>query len=76
MAATDRSEGQMRENMKKLLNNTTDTMEKLRCQCLLRGCSGIKQFASLKHLAILNNKCEAEPTYKLAYAIDNAYKQK
>ncbi|OUC41602.1 EF hand [Trichinella nativa] len=47
MAATERSEGEMRDTMNKLLSTSQDPMDKLRCQCLIRGCAGIKQFGRL-----------------------------
>uniref|UniRef100_A0A914X615 EF-hand domain-containing protein n=1 Tax=Plectus sambesii TaxID=2011161 RepID=A0A914X615_9BILA len=42
MAATVRTETEMKMDAKKRLRVTTDPLEKLRLQCLARGCSGIK----------------------------------
>lgn len=44
MAATYRSDSQMKQKCKKMLNSrgTIDPIEKLRLQCLSRGSAGIK----------------------------------
>jgi len=42
MPATVRSETEMKQDAKKRLQQTTDPIEKIRLQCLSRGCTGIK----------------------------------
>lgn len=44
MAATVRSETDMKKDAKKRLISSQDPVEKLRLQCLARGCNGIKSF--------------------------------
>ncbi len=44
MAATDRQESEMVRNAKIELKSTSDPLEKLRLQCLLRGVTGIRDF--------------------------------
>eukprot|EP00053_Salpingoeca_punica_P002499 m.38133 g.38133 ORF g.38133 m.38133 type:complete len:210 (+) comp11611_c0_seq1:75-704(+) len=45
MAATQRSETEMKRKMAAVLQATKDPIEKLRCQCLSRGAAGIKGIA-------------------------------
>lgn len=45
MAATVRGENEMKAKARKIAATTTDPVEKLRCQCLSRGASGIKGLA-------------------------------
>jgi Ca2+-binding EF-hand superfamily protein len=47
MAATVRSESEMKMEAGKRLQKTSDPMEKLRLQCLARGCGGIKGLARM-----------------------------
>ena len=42
MAATDRQNRELVQKMKRQAATATDPLEKLRCQCLARGASGIK----------------------------------
>jgi len=47
MPATVRTENEMKQDAKKRLQQTTDPIEKIRLQCLTRGCSGIKELGRM-----------------------------
>ena len=50
MAATDRQNRELQQRMKKEAQTATEPIEKLRCQCLARGASGIKGLGRFVHM--------------------------
>jgi len=47
MPATTRTETEMKQDAKKRLQQASDPVEKIRLQCLTRGCNGIKEFGRM-----------------------------
>lgn len=54
MAATSRTNNELKRNANKALSKATDPVEKLRLQCLSRGASGIKGLGRYVHMIYYN----------------------